>query len=243
MQIELWSETCRSDLSLLWLAVSIKHDRPLKDAGQLKIRFSPIHPLHISTTLVNNPPVLACTKKSMPTQTERTPMSDTVKVLIEIPEGSRVKYELDEETGEMTVDRIVPVAMDYPINYGLIEGTAGEDGDALDALVFISQTVVPGVVIKCKVIGMLEMEDEEGIDHKLVCVPEKTKIDPICGAWTSMKDIPEAKMRQIRHFFEHYKDLEEGKWVKLKDWKDAATALDVLEAGYTRFEKESEAID
>lgn len=166
-------------------------------------------------------------------------MADTVKVLIEIPEGSSVKYELDEETGEMTVDRIVPVAMGYPVNYGLITETAGEDGDALDALVFISQPVVPGVVIKCKIIGMLEMEDEEGVDHKIVCVPAKTKIDPLCGAWESLTDVPKPKMAQIKHFFEHYKDLEEGKWVKLKDWKDAATAEKILEAGRARFIEEN----
>jgi inorganic pyrophosphatase len=155
-------------------------------------------------------------------------MSD-VLVKIEIPEGSRVKYELDEETGEMMVDRIVPTAMDYPVNYGLIEGTKGQDGDALDALVFLSAPVVPGVVVKCRVIGVLEMEDEAGIDHKLVCVPAKMKIDPICGTWESMDDIPEMKKRQIKHFFEHYKDLEEGKWVKLKDWADTKTALAILE--------------
>lgn len=151
-----------------------------------------------------------------------------VLVKIEIPEGSRVKYELDEETGEMMVDRIVPTAMDYPVNYGLIEGTKGADGDALDALVFLSERVVPGCVVKCRIIGMLEMEDEEGIDHKIVCVPAKQKIDPICGAWTSLDDIPQMKKQQIRHFFEHYKDLEEGKWVKLKDWKDAATGEALL---------------
>lgn len=158
-------------------------------------------------------------------------MSDTVKVLIEIPEGSKVKYELDEETGEMVVDRIMPTAMGYPVNYGLIEETKGQDGDALDALVFISEPVVPGVIVNCKVIGMLEMEDEEGIDHKLICVPAKTKIDPFCGAWESLDDIPEAKKKQIRHFFEHYKDLEEGKWVKLNEWKGKEEALEVLEAG------------
>ena len=156
-------------------------------------------------------------------------MSD-VLVKIEIPEGSRVKYELDEETGEMMVDRIVPTAMDYPVNYGLIEGTKGADGDALDALVFLSERVVPGCVVKCRIIGLLEMEDEEGIDHKIVCVPAKTKIDPICGAWQSLDDVPEMKQKQIRHFFEHYKDLEEGKWVKLKDWKDASFAQKVLDA-------------
>jgi inorganic pyrophosphatase len=164
-------------------------------------------------------------------------MSD-IKVLIEIPAGSSVKYELDEETGEMTVDRLMPTAMSYPVNYGLIDETSGEDGDALDALIFISQPVIPGVVIQCKMIGLLEMEDEEGVDHKIVCVPAKTKIDPICGAWESLADVPEAKKREIKHFFEHYKDLEEGKWVKLKDWKDAQYAQEILEAGQKRFESQ-----
>lgn len=167
-------------------------------------------------------------------------MADAVKVLIEIPEGSSVKYELDEETGEMMVDRIVPVAMGYPVNYGLITDTRGEDGDALDALVFLSEKVVPGVVVKCKIIGMLEMEDEEGIDHKIICVPEKAKIDPVCGAWDSLEAIPEAKKRQIRHFFEHYKDLEEGKWVKLKDWQPASAAEKVLHAAQEKFDDEAE---
>lgn len=164
-------------------------------------------------------------------------MSD-LKVLIEIPEGSRVKYELDEETHEMMIDRIMPTAMGYPVNYGLIQDTKGEDGDALDALVFLSETPMPGVVVKCKVIGVLEMEDEEGIDHKILCVPAKTKIDPLCGEWSSLADIPEAKKRQIRHFFEHYKDLEEGKWVKLKDWQNADQANQILEAGQKRFQDE-----
>lgn len=163
-------------------------------------------------------------------------MASTVKVLIEIPENSRIKYELDEETGEIMIDRIMPTAMGYPVNYGLIEGTAGEDGDALDALVFISETPVPGVIISCKVIGLLEMEDEEGVDHKIICVPEKAKIDPICGAWESLSDIPEAKKANIKHFFEHYKDLEPEKWVKLKDWKDAATAERVIAEGVKRFD-------
>lgn len=157
-----------------------------------------------------------------------------LKVLIEIPENSRVKYELDEETGEMTVDRIMPTAMGYPVNYGLIKGTHGEDGDALDALVFISEPVAPGVVIKCRAIGVLEMEDEEGIDHKIVAVPVKAKIDPICGTWESLDDIPVAKKNQIKHFFEHYKDLEPEKWVKLKDWQDAKTAEAIIEAGFKR---------
>ncbi len=161
-------------------------------------------------------------------------MSDAIKVLIEIPEGSRVKYELDEDTNQIEVDRLMPTAMGYPVNYGLVQETHGEDGDALDALVFISEAVMPGVVIKCKVIGLLEMEDEEGIDHKLVCVPAKTKIDPICGAWESLDDVPEAKKRMIKHFFEHYKDLEEGKWVKLRDWQDQTAGEKVLAAAQSR---------
>jgi len=156
-----------------------------------------------------------------------------IKVLIEIPEGSAIKYELDESTGEMTVDRVMPTAMRFPFSYGLIEGTRGLDGDALDALIFISQPVTPGVVIKCKAIGMLEMEDEGGVDHKIVAVPIE-KVDFVCGAWNSIQDVPEARKTQIRHFFEHYKDLEPGKWVKLKDWQDASTAEGVINEAIAR---------
>lgn len=163
-------------------------------------------------------------------------MSD-IKVLIEIPEGSNIKYELDEETLEMTVDRIMPTAMRYPINYGLIKDTHGEDGDALDALVFLSSSVTTNVVINCKVIGMLEMEDEAGVDHKILAVPATTKIDPICGAWESLDDIPAAKKEQIKHFFEHYKDLEKDKWVKIKDWQPAQVALQVLQEAQERAKK------
>lgn len=163
-----------------------------------------------------------------------------VKILIEIPEGSNVKYELDEETREMTVDRLLPTAFVYPISYGLVLGTHGEDGDALDALVFISQKVTPGVVIKCNLIGLLEMEDEAGIDHKIIAVPV-TKVDPVFGAWKSLNDVPEARKSQIRHFFEHYKDLEPEKWVKLEGWKDKKYAEKVLKKGIERFkEKNSE---
>ena len=164
--------------------------------------------------------------------------NDKLKVLIEIPEGSRIKYELNEETGEMFIDRIMPTAMGYPVNYGLIEDTAGEDGDALDALVFMSGEITPGVYIYCKMIGVLEMEDEAGIDHKIVMVPASTKIDPVCGAWTSLDNIPEAKKNQIKHFFEHYKDLEKDKWVKLNGWHDLKTAEKILTAGQERFVKE-----
>lgn len=159
-----------------------------------------------------------------------------IKVQIEIPEGSAVKYEVDEQTQELTVDRIMPTAMRFPFSYGLIQGTHGQDGDALDALVFLSQPVYPNVIIKCNVIGMLEMEDEAGIDHKIIAVPLE-KVDHVCGFWKSLEDIPEARKVQIRHFFEHYKDLEKGKWVKLKDWRDQTTASKIIEESITRFNK------
>jgi inorganic pyrophosphatase len=165
-------------------------------------------------------------------------MSTELKVLIEIPENSRVKYELDEETGQICVDRLMPTAMGYPINYGLIEGAQGQDGDALDALVFLGEQIVPGVVIKCKAIGVLEMEDEEGVDHKIICVPAKTKIDAFYGAWTSLDDIPETKKNQIKHFFEHYKDLEPEKWVKLKGWRDSKIAEKIINEARERFKKQ-----
>lgn len=165
-------------------------------------------------------------------------MNEEQIVLIEIPAGSTVKYELNEKTGQMMVDRLMPTAMGYPVNYGLIEETLGEDGDALDTLVFISAPVISGVRIKCRIIGLLEMEDEEGVDWKIVCVPATTKIDPICGAWQSMADVPAAEKNRIRHFFEHYKDLETGKWVKLKEWRDAQAAFEVLAQGKARLAAE-----
>ncbi len=148
-------------------------------------------------------------------------------VHIEIPQGSNIKYELDEENGKFMIDRIMPTTMGYPENYGLIEGTHGQDGDALDVLVFASQALTPNCHIKCKVIGLLEMEDEAGIDHKILAVP-LPKIDMICGQWNSVDDIPEIRIGRMRHFFEHYKDLEEGKWVKLKDIKGADEAVALI---------------
>lgn len=154
--------------------------------------------------------------------------SKEFKVFVEIPENTGVKYEVDEETGELVVDRFMPTGFVYPINYGFVQGTKGEDGDAVDALVFTSMPLNPGVVIKCHAVGLLEMEDEEGIDTKILCVPNE-KIDPIYGEWEDIKDIPRARLNRIKHFFEHYKDLESGKWVKLKDFKprsDAERAID-----------------
>lgn len=162
-------------------------------------------------------------------------MSDNniVKVLIEIPAGSSVKYELDKKTNLLEVDRFLHTAMYYPFNYGYVPDSLAEDGDPTDVLVLSSSAVTPGCVIKAKVIGMLEMEDEAGIDTKLIAVPD-AKIDPIYGAWSELTDVPEAYLKMMKHFFEHYKDLEAGKWVKCKDFKGRTEAEAALKEDLTR---------
>ncbi len=155
--------------------------------------------------------------------------SPIIHVLIEIPAGSNIKYEQDEETGRIYVDRFVPTPMFYPENYGSIEGAQGKDGDLLDAVVLTPQPVQAGTWMKCRVIGMLEMEDEEGIDHKLVCVPAKAKQDVVCGAWMDLSDVPQYRLDKLKHFFEHYKDLEPDKWVKINKFVGRDEALKELE--------------
>lgn len=149
-----------------------------------------------------------------------------VDVFVEIPKGSTVKYEVDEKTGRIRADRFLHGAMYFPFNYGFIEGTIGEDGDPLDAVVLASKEVIPGCLIDCEVLGLLEMEDEGGVDTKILLVPT-VKIDPVFGHMKDIDDVPEYTKEKIRNFFEHYKDLEKGKWVKLNEWqgKEAAEAL------------------
>ncbi|MBW7955902.1 inorganic diphosphatase [Patescibacteria group bacterium] len=162
-------------------------------------------------------------------------MSDTViEVMIEIPAGSSIKYEQDEENGRIYVDRFVPTPMAYPENYGLIEGAKGKDGDLLDALLLTVQPVMPGSWMKARVIGMLEMEDEEGIDHKLICVPAKAKQDYVCGGWEDLSDVPQYRLDRIKHFFEHYKDLEKDKWVKINKFVGKAEALKELQEAMSK---------
>ncbi len=155
-------------------------------------------------------------------------MSD-FKVFIEIPIGSGVKYEVDEETKELKVDRFLYAAFRYPFNYGYIVGTKGGDGDPLDVVVLSSEPVFPGVVMKAHAIGVLETEDEEGIDAKIIAVPT-AKIDPFYGAWNDIKDVPEALLNKIKHFYENYKTIEPGKWVKVKEFKDAKAAEREIES-------------
>ncbi len=152
----------------------------------------------------------------------------TYKAFIEIPQGSSVKYEVDEETGELTVDRFMFTSFVYPTNYGYIKNTMGEDGDPLDVLVIAQHSINPGAVIKIKPIGLLQMEDEGGIDTKIIAVPP-AKIDPVYGAYNDISDMPEITRKKIKHFFDHMKELEKGKWVKTGEFLSASDALASIE--------------
>ena len=140
-----------------------------------------------------------------------------VNIFIEIPQGSSVKYELDKESGVIMVDRFNFTAMFYPFNYGFIPGTSAEDGDPVDVLVISSYSVQPGAVIPSRPIGMLEMTDEAGIDTKIIAVPT-LKVDPFFSKINNINDLDEMTKRKIQHFFNHYKELEPNKWVKIKNF-------------------------
>lgn len=138
-----------------------------------------------------------------------------VNVLIEIPQGSSIKYELDKKSGVIFVDRFNYTAMNYPFNYGFIPETSAEDGDPVDVLVLSSYPVHPGTVIPSRPIGMLEMEDEAGIDTKIIAVPT-VKVDPFFSKINDITDVEESLRVKIKHFFDHYKEVEPNKWVKTK---------------------------
>lgn len=166
-------------------------------------------------------------------------MTDTamqIKVFIEIPEGCKVKYERDEKTGMLMCDRILHTPMNFPFNYGFVIDSLGEDGDPTDIVLLTSEAIVGGVGIKAKLIGMLEMSDEEGVDTKLIAVPIQ-KVDPLFGSWNDIADVPEHTKNRIKHFFDHYKDLEPGKFVKTGEFLGAAEAAAVLEADMKRGQK------
>ena len=131
-----------------------------------------------------------------------------VVVFVEVPSGSRNKYELDEELGGVVLDRRLFTSMAYPADYGFIEGTLGEDGDPLDALVLVGEPTFPGCRIRARVVGVFHMEDEKGPDEKIICVPLK---DPAWVRTTDVHDVPPELRNEIEHFFQVYKDLEVGK--------------------------------
>jgi inorganic pyrophosphatase len=159
---------------------------------------------------------------------------EDVYVLIEIPKDSSIKYELDKESGAVFVDRVLYTAMYYPFNYGFIPNTLADDGDPVDVLVISEWAAVPGSVIRARVIGMLEMEDESGVDTKVIAVPH-SKIDPTYDGIKSIEDLPEAVLNKIKHFFEHYKELEPGKWVKVKNFKGKEEALKEVQKGIENY--------
>ncbi|MFZ6761397.1 MULTISPECIES: inorganic diphosphatase [Acetobacterales] len=158
--------------------------------------------------------------------TGKNPPHD-INVVIEIPQGSSVKYEVDKESGAVIVDRFLFTPMAYPAAYGFVPGTLADDGDPSDALVLVPAQVVPGAVIRARPIGVLFMEDESGQDEKLICVPHD-KISLVFTEVKEMDDLPKITRDMIEHFFTRYKDLEPGKWVKVKGWGDAAQAAEIL---------------
>jgi len=140
-----------------------------------------------------------------------------INVLIEIPKSSLVKYEIDKDTGILVVDRFIYTAMGYPFNYGYLPNTKAKDGDAVDVMVISTYPVQAGSVLPSRVIGMLEMEDEAGIDNKIIAVPTK-KVDPFYATTQDLSDLNDATKNLIKHFFENYKDIEPGKWTKVKNF-------------------------
>jgi inorganic pyrophosphatase len=156
-------------------------------------------------------------------------------VIIEIPmNADPIKYEIDKETGALFVDRFVSTAMHYPCNYGYIPKTLSDDGDPCDVLVLSPVPLITGVVVRCRPIGMLKMDDEAGGDAKILAVP----IDKLSGLYRTIqspRDLPELTTRQIAHFFEHYKDLEPGKWVRVSTWVGAEEAKAEIVAGVARY--------
>jgi inorganic pyrophosphatase len=168
----------------------------------------------------------------------KTPPED-VNVVIEVPVGGHpIKYELDKEAGTLVVDRFLYTPMSYPGNYGFVPHTLSEDGDPIDVLVCNTRQLVPGCVINVRPIGVLIMEDNAGQDEKVIAVPSHAltrRYDDVLNA----TDLPEITLQQIEHFFEHYKDLEPGKWVKIGDWLGADDAKRLIVEAIDRARQQS----
>ena len=158
---------------------------------------------------------------------------DEINVIVEIPQGGPIKYEIDKQSGALFVDRFLGTAMVYPGNYGFVPHTLAEDGDPIDVLIVGPGPVLPGAVVPCRPVGALLMEDENGPDEKIVAVPVEAA-RPFDAGIRSQQDLPAAMRDQIVHFFEHYKDLEAGKWVKIEHWVDAAEAAELIRQSIAR---------
>ena len=160
-----------------------------------------------------------------------------VNVIVEVPVGGEpIKYEMDKEAGTLVVDRFLYTAMRYPGNYGFIPHTLSGDGDPVDVLIANTRAIAPGAVMSVRPVGVLLMEDNAGMDEKIVAVPSSHISQRFDGV-TSYSDLPDITIKQIEHFFAHYKDLEPGKWVKISRWGDAAEAKKMIVEGVARAKK------
>jgi inorganic pyrophosphatase len=166
---------------------------------------------------------------------------ESFNVIIEIPmNADPVKYEVDKESGAIFVDRFMSTAMHYPTNYGYVPQTLSGDGDPVDVLVITPFPLIPGVVVPCRPIGILKMEDEAGEDGKVLAVPID-KILSIYSHWQKPEDMNQLRLSTIAHFFEHYKDLEKGKWVKILGWEGPEAAKKEIMDGIANYNKAKQA--
>ncbi len=155
---------------------------------------------------------------------------EEIQVLVEIPKGSLVKYEIDKKSGRPIVDRFIYTAMGYPFNYGYLPGSHAQDGDPIDVVVISTYPVQSGSILPSRVIGMLEMEDEAGPDNKILAVPTK-HVDPFYASIQDLSDVNEATTKLIKHFFESYKKIEPGKWTKVKNFVGKDEAITEIKQG------------
>jgi len=159
---------------------------------------------------------------------------DDVNVVVEVPIGGEpIKYEMDKAAGTLVVDRFLYTPMRYPGNYGFVPHTLSEDGDPIDVLVANTRPIAAGAVINVRPVGVLRMTDEAGKDEKIIAVPSP-RLTQRYAHVANISDLPEITLAQIRHFFEHYKDLEAGKWVRVAGWGDAAAARRMIEEAIVR---------
>ncbi|MBT1444257.1 inorganic diphosphatase [Shewanella sp. JM162201] len=166
-------------------------------------------------------------------------LPDDIYVIIEIPQNhDPIKYEVDKDSGALFVDRIMTAPMFYPCNYGYVNQTLSLDGDPVDVLVPTQYPLQPGSVIRCRPVGVLKMTDESGEDAKVVAVPHE-KVSKEYGHIQDVNDLPALLKAQIKQFFEHYKDLEVGKWVKVESWEDAAAARAEILSSAERYNKQA----
>lgn len=160
---------------------------------------------------------------------------DEFNVIIEIPmNADPIKYEVDKDTGAIFVDRFMSTSMNYPTNYGYVPQTLSGDGDPVDVLVITPVPLIPGVVVTCRPIGILKMQDEAGEDNKVLAVPIR-KVLTLYSSWNKPEDLNPARTASIAHFFEHYKDLEPGKWVKILGWEGPESARKEITDGIANY--------